>query len=67
MEKREPSYTAGGNVNWYSYYGEQNGGFLKNQKLCHHMIQQTHFLAYIQGKTWFENIHAQHYSLQHCF
>ena len=22
VEKREPSYTAGGNVNWYSYSGE---------------------------------------------
>ena len=21
VEKRGPSYTAGGNVNWYSYYG----------------------------------------------
>ena len=29
-EKREPSYTAGGNVNWYSHYGEQYGGSLKN-------------------------------------
>ena len=23
VEKREPSYTVGGNVNWYNYYGEQ--------------------------------------------
>ena len=30
VEKREPSYTVGGNVNWYSHYGEQYGGFLKN-------------------------------------
>ena len=22
VERREPSYTVGGNVNWYSYYGE---------------------------------------------
>ena len=29
VEKREPSYSVG-NVNWYSYYGEQYGGFLKN-------------------------------------
>ena len=26
--KREPSYTVGGNVNWYSHYGEQYGGSL---------------------------------------
>ena len=25
MEKREPSYTVGGNVNWYSHCGEQYG------------------------------------------
>ena len=29
MEKREPSYTAGGNANWYSCYGEQFGYSLK--------------------------------------
>ena len=22
VEKKEPSYTVGGNVNWYSHYGE---------------------------------------------
>ena len=29
MEKREPSYTAGGNANWYSHYGEQCRDSLK--------------------------------------
>ena len=29
MEKRGPSYTVGRNVNWYNYYGEQNGGLKK--------------------------------------
>ena len=29
MEKREPSYTVGGNVNWYNHYGEQYGGSKK--------------------------------------
>ena len=29
-EKREASYTVGGNVNWYSYYGEKDGGSIKN-------------------------------------
>ena len=30
-EKREPYYyTVGGNVNWYSLYGEQYGGSCKN-------------------------------------
>ena len=30
VEKREPSYTVGGNVNWYIHYGKQYGGSLKN-------------------------------------
>ena len=30
VEKREPSYTVDGNVNWYRHYGEQYGGSLKN-------------------------------------
>ena len=29
MEKREPSYTVGGNPNQYSHYGEQCGDSLK--------------------------------------
>ena len=33
MEKREPSYTVGGNVNWYNHYGEQYGGALKKLKI----------------------------------
>ena len=31
MEKREPSYTVGGIVNWYSHYGEEHGGSIKNK------------------------------------
>ena len=30
LEKREPSYTLGGNANWYSHYGEECGDSLKN-------------------------------------
>ena len=30
VEKREPSYTVGGNVNWCNYYGEEYAGSLKN-------------------------------------
>ena len=29
MDKREPSYTVGGKVNWYCHYGEQYGGSSK--------------------------------------
>ena len=28
-EKREPSYTVGGNVSWCSHSGKQHGDFLK--------------------------------------
>ena len=31
--KKEPFYTVYGNVNWYSHYGEQYGGSLKNKKI----------------------------------
>ena len=30
VERRKPSYIIGGNVNWYSHYGEQYRSFLKN-------------------------------------
>ena len=30
VERREPSYTAGGNINWSSHYGEPFGGSFKN-------------------------------------
>ena len=30
VEKRESSYTFGGNVNWYSHYGEQYEVSFKN-------------------------------------
>ena len=33
MEKKETSYTVGGNVNWYSHYGEQYGGSLEKVKI----------------------------------
>ena len=32
VEKREPSYTVGGNVSWCSHYGEQYGGSSKKTK-----------------------------------
>ena len=32
VEKREPSYTVGGNVNWYNHCGEQYEVSLKKNK-----------------------------------
>ena len=30
VEKREPSYTLGGNVSWYNHYGKQYGSTSEN-------------------------------------
>ena len=50
MEKREPSYTVGGNVNWYNHYGKQYGPTSENYTLNYHMNKQSHSWAYIQTK-----------------
>ena len=31
--KREPSYTVGGNVNWYGHYGKLQWFFNNNKKM----------------------------------
>ena len=31
VDRKEPSYTVGGNINWYSHYWEQYGGSLKTK------------------------------------
>ena len=49
-EKREPSYTVGGNANEYSHYGEPCGDSLKNWKQNCHMTQQSHCWAYTPRK-----------------
>jgi hypothetical protein len=33
VKKKEPSYTAGGNVNLYNYYGKHYGNFSKKLKI----------------------------------
>ena len=33
VEKCKPSYTVGGNISWYSHYGEQYGGSLRKIKI----------------------------------
>ena len=50
VEKREPSYTVGGNANQDSHYGEQCGDSLKNWKQNCLMIQQSHCWAYTLRK-----------------
>ena len=34
MEKRESTYTVGGNVNWYSHYREQHAAAAKSLQSC---------------------------------
>ena len=50
MEKREPSYTVGGNANQYSHDGEQYGDSFKNCKWNCLMTQQSHCWAYTLKK-----------------
>ena len=52
MEKRELSCTVGGNVNWYSHYGEQFGDTLEIYTLNFPMTPQSHSWAYIRTKLY---------------
>ena len=48
VERRGPSYTVDGNVNWCSLYGEQQGGSFKKLKIELPQTLQSHSWAY----TW---------------
>ena len=50
VERREPSYTVGRKVNWYSQYGEQYGDSLKSLNIEIHMILPSKSGVYIQRK-----------------
>ena len=56
VKKREPSYSAGGNVNWCSLYGKQYGRSSRN---CI-MIQEFHSLGYIPKEN--ENSNLKRYT-----
>ena len=64
VEKREPSYTVGGNANQYSHYGEQCGESLKNWKQNYLMTQQSHCWAYTLRKPELKETHVPQYSSQ---
>ena len=66
VEKKESSYTVGGNANQYSHYGEQCGDSLKNCKQNCIMTQQSHCWAYTMRKPELKEIHVPQCSLQHC-
>ena len=46
LEKREPSYTVGENVDWWRNYEKQCSGSLKNKNQSQDVIQQSHSWAY---------------------
>ena len=56
--EKEPSFTVGGNINWYNHYGKQYGGTSENQMHNYHMIQQSYSWVYIHIKLLFKKIHA---------
>ena len=65
VEKREPSYTVGGNVNWYSHYGEQYGISLKTKaRTTLSPSNPTPALTPRQNHNY-KRLHAPQYSLQH--
>ena len=66
VEKKEFSYTVGGDANQYSHYGEQCRDSLKNWKQNYHMTQQPHRWAYIPRKSELKETHVPQCSLQHC-
>ena len=58
MERSEPSCTAGGDVDWYSHYGEPVWRFLKSLKIELSYDPAIPPWAHIQRKTWPKKIHA---------
>ena len=42
VEKREPLSAIGGDVNWYSHYGTQYGGFSKKKRTTIWLSSSTH-------------------------
>ena len=66
VEKREPSYTVGGNANQYSHYREQCGDSLKNWEQNCHTTQQSHCWAYTPRKPKLKETCVPQCSPQHC-
>ena len=58
MEKREPSCTVGGNMSWYSHYGEEYGDTLEIYTENYHMTQQSHSWECIRTKLTLKKTHV---------
>ena len=65
MEKREPAYTFGGNVNWCSHCGKTIWKFLKELKIELPYDPAIAVLSMNLAKTQFKKIRASQCSLQH--
>ena len=68
VEKREPSYTVGGNVNCYSQCGEDNGGSLQNWKESYLYNPEILLLGIYQKekeKNQLKKTHVPQCSLEH--
>ena len=54
VERREPLYSVGGNVNWSSHYGEQCGGSLKTDMIVIlqdlRVSRERHSVIYIKSE-----------------
>ena len=69
VEKRKPSYTVGGNINWYSYCGKQHGGFSKNEFLGYDSKSTDRQVVQRQTKKLLhstENSHFSQFQVLHC-
>ena len=66
VEKREPSCTTGGNVNWYSHCGEQYGGSLKTKNRTT-IWPSNATTGHIPWENYNSKQHAPQCSLQHYF
>ena len=70
VERREPLYSVGGNVNWSSHYGEQCGGSLKTDMIVIlqdlRVSRERHSVIYIKSELKYHRVHAQQ-GLWSCF
>ena len=67
VERREPTYIVGGNVNWFSHYREEYVSSLKKLKIELLYDPVTPTPGHVsREKTWSERIHVPQCSLKHC-
>ena len=65
VEKREPSWTVGGNINWYSHYGRRYGDSLKILGIEPPFAPAVPLLGIYPEETKNEKTHVLQCKLQH--